>query len=30
VKATFTSGILEVHLPKGEKTRGKQVKIKVE
>lgn len=30
VKATFKNGVLEVHLPKVEKARGKKVEVKVE
>jgi HSP20 family molecular chaperone IbpA len=30
IKATFKNGVLEVHLPKVEKARGKKVEIKVE
>jgi HSP20 family protein len=30
IKATFKSGVLEIHLPKVEKVRGRKVEIKVE
>jgi HSP20 family protein len=30
IKATFKNGVLEVHLPKVEKAKGKKVEIKVD
>jgi HSP20 family molecular chaperone IbpA len=30
IKANFKNGVLEVHLPKVEKAKGKRIEIKVE